>query len=287
MFYLIFAAVLWSFSFGLIKSELAHLDPVLVALIRLSLSFLVFLPFLRKTGPARARCLLGIGAVQFGFMYVLYIYSYRFLEGHQVALLTVTTPIFVVLFDAVFQKKWRWRYWLGAALALIGAAVLLEPGDHMAPRLAGLLLIQGANLCFALGQVLYKQNVAETEPMIDHFAWLYLGGLLVPLIFSGPGLMRALPQPFGINQIGSLLYLGLIPSGLGFFLWNRGVLLVNSGLAAVLNNLKIPLGAAVAWLVFREEPDPKRFFLSMIIMALALTITLRNKTSSPQENPIA
>lgn len=42
MFSLLAASLLWAFSFGLIKGELAGLDPLLVSLARLSLAALAF-----------------------------------------------------------------------------------------------------------------------------------------------------------------------------------------------------------------------------------------------------
>ncbi|HZU86422.1 MAG TPA: EamA family transporter, partial [Anaerolineaceae bacterium] len=46
MIYLWVVSFLWAFSFGIIKDTLSGLDPFFVALVRLSLALLVFLPFL-------------------------------------------------------------------------------------------------------------------------------------------------------------------------------------------------------------------------------------------------
>ena len=42
-----------------------------------------------------------------------------------------------------------------------------------------------------------------------------------------------------------LVYLGIVASGIGFFLWNAGARRSAPGVLAVGNNLKIPLAAAV------------------------------------------
>jgi len=74
MIYLLAASLLWAFSFGLIKTQLAGLDPVTVACSRLFLAFLLFLPWLirgqiHKSLIPRA---MGLGVIQFGLMYVFY-----------------------------------------------------------------------------------------------------------------------------------------------------------------------------------------------------------------------
>ncbi len=270
MHYLVLASLLWSFSFGLIKTQTADLDPYLVSLIRLGLSALLFLPFLKPLPPRRGFLLAGIGMVQFGLMYCLYIYSYQFLLAHQVALLTVTTPIFVVWLDAGLTRRWVWRYWGAALLVVIAALTLVWKEGGLTGPVQGLLLIQGANLCFALGQVCYKRYGGSGGDR-ERFGWLYLGALAVPFLFlvlSRDLSLVAWPQR-GL-QWASLLYLGLVPAGLGFFLWNKGVVAVNAGAAAVMNNLKLPLGVLLAWALFGEQIDGSRFLPAAGLFLLAL-----------------
>jgi drug/metabolite transporter (DMT)-like permease len=54
-------------------------------------------------------------------------------------------------------------------------------------------------------------------------------------------------------HIYTLLYLGILASGICFFLWNYGAVKVNSGLLAVMNNLKVPLGMLFSIAIFGEE----------------------------------
>lgn len=269
MLFLVLASLLWSFSFGIIKTQLTGVDPYLVSLIRLGLSALLFLPFLKRVPLRRGFLLAGIGLVQFGLMYCLYIYSYRFLQAHQVVLLTVTTPLFVVWIDAVLSWRWVSRFWVAATLVVIAALVLVWQPGRGAESARGMLLLQGANLCFALGQVCYKR-CADSSPDRERFGWLYLGALAAPLLFLAFSRDPAqLVWPERARQWASLLYLGLIPSGLGFFLWNKGVGVVNAGTAAAMNNLKLPLGVLVAWSFFGETIDPIRFLPASALFVLA------------------
>ena len=276
MHYLIATSILWGFSFGLIKAQMSELDPFVVSLVRLALSFAAFAPFVIRVPRGAAVRLAGIGFVQFGCMYCLYISSYRFLQGHQVAILTITTPLFVVLIDAIFARRSRIRYWLGAALAIAGAVVIaFDPKhDRTTPALVGVLLVQAANLCFAAGQLLYKRVKQQHGLGADHrhFAWLYLGALVVPagaIAFEGlTSTVGAFPDR-GAQWL-SLAYLGLVPSGLGFFLWNRGVTLVTNGVAAVMNNLKVPAAVLVAWAIFSEPIETAKVAASLALLAAAL-----------------
>src|SRR5450631_886176 len=99
---LLVVSLIWAFSFGLIKG-LAGLDSTAVAVLRTLISLLVFAPFFRKGGlggSQMARLAL-IGALQFGAVYLLYLRSYAHLHAYEVALFTITTPIFVAAIDAL------------------------------------------------------------------------------------------------------------------------------------------------------------------------------------------
>ena len=158
MLALLAASLIWAFSFGLIKTQLAGYDPRAVAFVRLALAALVFAPWLPRLGAARLRLRLAVlGAVQFGLMYVLYIASYAHLPAYAVALFTVFTPIYVVLMDDVWTRRFVPRHLLAALMAVAGGALVLwrdlPPGEAW----PGILLLQGANLCFASGQLVYRR----------------------------------------------------------------------------------------------------------------------------------
>src|ERR1035437_3918259 len=156
MILLLAASFIWAFSFGLIKERLAGLDPTAVAVLRLAVSLAVFTPLFRplRMGAAPVLRLALIGAVQFGATYVLYQRSYAHLHAYEIALFTITTPIFVALIDSAVERRWRRRYY--AAAALSGVGVWRSVGDS--GILGGFMLVQLSNLCFAGGQVAWRRE---------------------------------------------------------------------------------------------------------------------------------
>jgi drug/metabolite transporter (DMT)-like permease len=283
---LLITSIIWAFSFGLIKKYLAGLDAGFVAFARLALSFLLFLPLLRPRKISRTLTLrlLAIGAIQFGLMYVLYIQSFRFLAAHQVALFTIFTPLFVALVDDLWGKRFQPLHFWTALLAVAGTAVIVYSGLGTSGLWAGFFLVQASNLCFALGQILYRRlpPVDRGWKERDGFAWLYLGGTVaaLPAMVLGPG---APPGSLDGGQVLVLLYLGLLASGVGFFLWNVGATRVSAGLLAVFNNVKIPLAVAVSLVLFGERTDLVRLALggSVILLALAMNSRTGQTGSRP------
>ena len=72
------------------------------------------------------------------------------------------------------------------------------------------------------------------------------------------------------NQIFTLLYLGAVASGIGFFLWNVGARRVNAGTLAVFNNIKVPFAIFVAILFFGEQANIPRLLSGSVIIFSAL-----------------
>lgn len=269
MLYLIVVSLLWAFSFGLIKG--LGLDGSLLAATRLGLALLVLLPFLRLRGVGfrTGAAFVGIGAVQFGLMYLAYNESFRFLASYETALFTLTTPIFVTLFADALERTLRWRALLAALVAFAGAALVVKKASQ---PVLGIALVQLSNLAFAVGQVLYKRLRARHATLRDRdvFALLFLGGFAIALAAAGA---RGVTVAFTPRQAWVVLYLGVLASGVGFFLWNVGATKVSAGVLAVMNNAKIPLAVAVSLLFFGERtsvPNLTALLASLGLMTFAV-----------------
>ncbi len=272
MRHLVAVSLLWAFSFGLIKDRLAGLDSAFISAARLGLALLVFVPFLRLKGVSvrLAGTLVGLGAVQFGLMYLAYNESFRHLQAHEVALFTLTTPIFVTLIADALAGQFRARALAAALLAVLGTLVVVFQGQSVRPTLVGLGLVQLSNLAFAAGQVAYKRLRAARPQLRDRdiFGLLYAGAFAVTLAacFARGGF----PVTLTGTHLLVLAYLGVLASGVAFFLWNIGATQVGTGVLAVMNNAKIPLAVACSLIFFGEYADVPRLAISLVLLTTAV-----------------
>lgn len=281
MWLLLFVSVLWAVSPGLIKHLLGDLPSAAIATVRLGLTFLVFAPFLRPRllEKSTAAWLAGIGAIQFGAMYLLYLQAFKHLQGHEVFLFTILTPIYIVLLDAAIDNRLVPRHAAAALLAAAGAGVLVWRGVGTPGAMTGFLLVQGSNLCFAAGQIAYKRTRPALERIQSDaplFAWLALGGFAATALVSAPivdwGAFAPTPTQWLV-----LVFLGVVASGAGFFLWNLGLTKVNAGALAVMNNAKIPLGVVASLLIFREPTSPWKLVASVALLGAAVWLAQSDK----------
>jgi len=272
MFYLLSASVIWAFSFGLIGNLLAGLPPAWIACVRLLIAAAVFLPFVKRVPLNVGAALFAVGTIQFGVMSLAYLSSFRYLKSHEVALFTVMTPVYVSVVNDLLSRKFHGANLLAAALAVCGAGIILWKGVSSRAPLVGFLLVETSNVCFAVGQLAYREVMRRTaQPLPDRsvFFWLYLGGLAAMLPLGLGDVIRCAPHPTG-PQAATLLYLGAVVSGLSYFLWNSGARRVPGGVLAVMNNLKIPLGVAASLLVFGERTSLAGLWAGGVLVAAAL-----------------
>ncbi|SHJ97974.1 carboxylate/amino acid/amine transporter [Malonomonas rubra DSM 5091] len=272
--YLTIMTFVWAFSFSLIGVYLAgQVDAYFSVLIRVSLAALVFLPFMRSVSLKIALKLMVLGGIQLGCMYVFYYQSFLLLTVPEVLIFTILTPIYVTLIFDLMQGCFSHRYLLTAVLAVVGAFIIRysNVGDNV---LAGFFVVQGANICFALGQVGYKLLIEREKLELSQrsvFGYFYLGALIIAstawAIFGNPEKLPATSLQWGI-----LVYLGVIASGIGYFLWNKGATKVDTGVLAIMNNALIPAGLIVNLLIWNRDADLVRLFIGGSIIALSLIL---------------
>lgn len=276
MIYLSAVTLLWAFSFSLIGVYLAgQVDSWFSVLMRIALANLVFLPFIKFRGVPKLLIvkIMTIGAFQLGLMYCFYYQSFLLLSVPEVLLFTVFTPIYVTLIYDMLKGRFSPWYLLTALIAVSGAAIIKFSGINN-DFIVGFLVVQGSNLCFAIGQVGYKyvmERDTTNLPQRTIFGYFYLGALCVALIgFALLGNPHQLPTTS--LQWGVLLYLGLIASGLGYFAWNRGACQVNAGALAVMNNVLVPAGLLVNILIWNHDENLVRLFIGGGVIMLSLWV---------------
>ncbi len=277
MSFLLVVSFVWAASFGIIKTRLTSVHPDVVNAARLWLAALVFVPFLRALPWRRAAELALVGALQLGLMYALYTRSYALLAAHEVALATVMTPLYVTLFDDLLARRLAPLFLGCALLAAAGTAVSVGAGTTGGAPFAGIALVQAANLCFAVGQVWYRRAVARIPGITDRaaFAWCAAGAAGVALVLAAPSFAGRAWEAVGPGQLAALVYLGVVASGICFFLWNTGARRVNTGVLAVMNDLKIPLGVLVSVAVFGERAAWTRLLAGAAMIGVAWVVAAR------------
>ena len=248
--------LIWAFSFSLIgEFSSGRVDPYLAVSSRMLLALILFLPWLLKSTSSKtqASALAAIGAVQLGLMYLFLYHSFLYLTVAEVLLFTILTPVYISVLDYFWRYKKLHLRWLGPALLAILGALVIRYQNLSTDFWWGLLLIQAANFCFAFGQVAYRQlDLGSVATQRYNFGWFFVGATVISLVatalFADWNKMPSTALDYGI-----LIWLGLVASGLGYWLWNAGARQVNANQLAVMNNVLIPAGLLVNFVFWQHQ----------------------------------
>ncbi|MDR7121765.1 EamA family transporter [Rheinheimera soli] len=272
--------LIWAFSFSLIGEFLAgRVDPYLAVSSRMLLALLLFLPWLFKSSSSKTQAvaLAAIGSVQLGLMYLFLYHSFLYLTVAEVLLFTILTPVYISVLDYFWRYKKLHLRWLGPALLAILGALVIRYQNLSSDFWWGLLLIQAANLCFAFGQVAYRQlNLGSTGAQRYNFGWFFVGATVTSLIatalFADWNKMPTTTLDYGI-----LAWLGVVASGLGYWLWNAGARQVNANQLAVMNNVLIPAGLVVNFVFWQHNVNWLTLSAGSVLILASLVWASRQK----------
>ena len=275
MIYLILVSILWSFSFGIIKYGLPGIDSTLISLMRNLIALLFFASLTLynfKKFSFDIRLVL-IGAIQFGLMYILYIQSYQYLPAYLIATFTITTPIFIGIFSQLLEdKSFSLNGIFSIILVVIGSLMMrfniVNPIDYW----LGFFLIQCANVCFAIGQIMFKRwhSKNTSVDIIYNFSQMFFGAVLITSIFS---IINSTDLAMlNASNLYALLFLGLFSTGFGFLAWNLGAIQVSNERLAVMNNAVIPIAIFNSYLIFGEAINLILFLPGLVLFYLAFKL---------------
>jgi carboxylate/amino acid/amine transporter len=273
--------LIWAFSFSLIGEFLAgRVDPYLAVSSRMLLALLLFLPWLFKSSSSKTQAvaLAAIGSVQLGLMYLFLYHSFLYLTVAEVLLFTILTPVYISVLDYFWRYKKLHLRWLGPALLAILGALVIRYQNLNSDFWWGLLLIQAANLCFAFGQVAYRQlNLGSTGAQRYNFGWFFVGATITSLIatalFADWNKIPTTTLDYGI-----LVWLGVVASGLGYWLWNAGARQVNANQLAVMNNVLIPAGLVVNFVFWQQNVNWLTLTAGSVLILASLVWASRQKS---------
>jgi drug/metabolite transporter (DMT)-like permease len=280
VWFLLIASLIWGGSFGLNHMAMCYVTPAAAGLLLCAVSMLMFLPF-AFYGPARKLRLplAAIGFLQLGLMNYFYLGSFAHLDGHLVALLNLSAPLYVGIFADLFERRRPWQRLFFAAVSIAICAYALGTGIKGRCVAQGFLECQAANLVYGLGMVLYGRLMRAHKEIPERaaFFWMWLGAaapLLWALIMT-PWSNLSERFTWAPQQVATLLFLAIFCGGIGNFLWNKGVVAVSSGALLAFTNLPCVLGLLFGRLFFGEPGSWPRQLFALAVLLLLLWLDIK------------
>ena len=76
-------------------------------------------------------------------------------------------------------------------------------------------------------------------------------------------------------QWSVLVWLGVVASGLGYFMWNYGATQVDAGTLGIMNNVHVPAGLLVNLAIWQEQPHWPSFLIGGTVILASLWVHRR------------
>ncbi len=226
------------------------------------------------------------------------------LQFHGLALTTVShaslmvgaMPVLLAAAAALFAgERLDWIGWLALCASTVGAAMVVlggnrAPRDAKPPSLTGDLLVI-ASLMVALAWILLSKKLMQTHspPVVTAYTiysgtlmlviWNLAWWLLAPLTHQ-----KAEPMPFAHVSLTAWVALaisGVFCTATTTLLWNWGIHHVPASRAGVFLNIEPALGSVLGVELLGEQLGPYAWLGGALILAAAITLTMRGHEAEP------
>lgn len=181
----------------------------------------------------------------------------------EAAILATTWSFWMVVFSSLQRfRKITFPIAATALICMVGAGLVISAGKTVSFEgryLLGYGLALGCGLIWSSFSVGLAMIKPKEEPMTAFMVMAALLSLVV-YVMTGP---HPPPAP---GALAAALYLGCVPLGLSFFLWNRALLRGNIAVIGYLSFLTPPLAVLLVALIRREALS------AQVVMGMALIL---------------
>jgi probable blue pigment (indigoidine) exporter len=213
------------------------------------------------------------------FFALLFIATYR-LPGGVAAVAAAVGPLVTAAATMlILRQKVRLRTWLLGLTGVAGVAMVVLTAEARLDPIGAAAGIGGA-VSMAIAVTLTKRwGIPKEAGPAALAGWqLTAGGLLlIPLAFAAEG---ALPAFTGTNVLG-YLYLGLVNTALGYWLWFRGIGRLSVVPLSFLGLLSPLTAATVGWIALGQTFTPWQTAGFAVALAATVTAQLHAKPKTP------
>ena len=255
-----FTVLAWGSAFVAIRAIAPDIRPGALTLGRLAIGALVLGALQLRAGwmaPTRREWLLviGCGVAWFAIYNVAINAAERQLDAGTAALLVNIGPILVAALAGVFLREGLPRWLVVGALVSMGGVMIiaLAPAGRGAVGSSGVLLSLLAAASYAIAVIMQKVALRRLPAL--QMTWLACAvGAAVCLPFAGQLAADLARAPAA--SVAGVLYLGAVPTALGFTTWAFALARSSAGRLGVTIYLVPPVAILVSLLVLHEAPLP-------------------------------
>ncbi|MEH7282661.1 DMT family transporter [Bacillus toyonensis] len=281
------AASIWGGMYVVSKYVLDFIPPLTLVWLRFIIAFVVLYGILKiaekkqkkKVTIRKKDWLLfaWIGFIGYFISITCQFIGTKLSDAHTGSLVTSATPAFMVIFAAIILKeKLTARRLLSTIIATIGVIIVIGWNIEIGSYFIGTIILVGAAITWALLSIYVKIASARFSSLV-----ITTYAIFFSLFFITPFMIWEL-QVASIGTVNTyvilgVLYLGVISTAGAFFLWNKGLELMDASIGSLFFFFQPIVGSLLGWLLLNETLNSNFFIGGILIICSVLITTFEKK----------
>ncbi|WP_242315985.1 DMT family transporter [Bacillus cereus group sp. BfR-BA-01355] len=285
--YLSLTASIWGGMYVVSKYILDFIPPLTLVWLRFIIAFVVLYFILKiaekkqkKKATIRKKDWLlfaWIGFIGYFISITCQFIGTKLSDAHTGSLVTSATPAFMVIFAAlILKEKLTARRLLSTIIATIGVIIVIGWDIEIGSYFIGTIILVGAAITWALLSIYVKiTSIQFSSLVITTYA------IFFSLFFITPFMIWEL-QAASIGTVNTyvilgVLYLGIVSTAGAFFLWNKGLELLDASIGSLFFFFQPIVGSLLGWLLLNETLNSNFFIGGILIICSVLITTFEKK----------
>lgn len=280
------AASIWGGMYVVSKYVLDFIPPLTLVWLRFIIAFVVLYAILKiaekkqkkKVTIRKKDWLLfaWIGFIGYFISITCQFIGTKLSDAHTGSLVTSATPAFMVIFAAIILKeKLTARRLLSTIIATVGVIIVIGWDIEIGSYFIGTIILGGAAITWALLSIYVKIASARFSSLV-----ITTYAIFFSLFFITPFMLWEL-QSTSIETVNTyvilgVVYLGVVSTAGAFFLWNKGLELMDASIGSLFFFFQPIVGSLLGWLLLNETLNIN-FFIGGILIICSVFITTFEK----------
>ncbi len=280
------AASIWGSMYVVSKYVLEFVPPFTLLWLRYAIAGLLLSIFMiiKRKYKVKAKdigLLIWIGLIGYFVSVGSQFLGTRLADAHTGALLTASSPVFTFLLARLLlQESITGRKLLSLVLSMVGMVTVIGFSPTTQNSWLGSMYLVIAAITWALLSVYVKKASSNYSSLtITTYA------ILFALFFTTPvaawemqsHTLRLLANP--LVWLGTL-YIGVVSTAVAFFLWNKGMDLMDAGAGSLFLCFQPIVGSFLGWYLLNEQLDGQFFVGAALIIGGLIVVSTAKEAAT-------
>ncbi|WP_263703817.1 DMT family transporter [Bacillus thuringiensis] len=281
------AASIWGGMYVVSKYVLDFIPPLTLVWLRFIIAFVVLYMILKIAEKKQKKTVTihkkdwflfaWIGFIGYFISITCQFIGTKLSDAHTGSLVTSATPAFMVIFAAIILKeKLTARRLLSTIIATIGVIIVIGWDIEIGSYFIGTIILVGAAITWALLSIYVKIASARFSSLV-----ITTYAIFFSLFFITPFMIwefQSKPiEHMNLYVVLGVLYLGIVSTAGAFFLWNKGLDLMDASIGSLFFFFQPIVGSLLGWLLLNETLNSNFFIGGILIICSVLITTFEKK----------